>query len=103
MLGKQRDLFFVNINGFDTHGNANDKLQELMGYINAAVASFADEMKTNRIWDNIMIVSASDFARTLTSNGAGTNHAWGGNYFSMGGGLRGGRIFGSYPDDLSKD
>lgn len=49
------------------------------------------------------IVTASDFARTLTSNGLGTDHAWGGNVWLAGGALKGGKIFGEYPDDLSDD
>ncbi len=46
------------------------------------------------------MVSISDFARTLTSNGAGTDHAWGGNIFMAGGGLNGGKIFGKFPETL---
>ena len=48
--------------------------------------------------NNVTLYTASDFARTLTSNGAGSDHAWGGNAFVLGGGVNGGRVYGSYPD-----
>jgi len=51
--------------------------------------------------DNVVMVSISDFARTLSPNSSdGTDHAWGGHYFMTGGKVRGERILGSYPDDL---
>eukprot|EP01050_Picozoa_sp_SAG11_P026198 SAG11_NODE_6186_length_1369_cov_0.999213_1_plen_109_part_00 len=45
----------------------------------------------------------SDFARTLTSNGLGTDHAWGGNYFILGGSVRGRRVHGRYPGNLDPE
>ena len=44
-----------------------------------------------------MLFTASDFGRTLTSNGAGSDHAWGGNAFMLGGPVNGGKIYGDYP------
>jgi cullin-associated NEDD8-dissociated protein 1 len=55
------------------------------------------------VWGNVTIVSASDFGRTLTSNGLGTDHAWGGNHFVVGGSVKGGQVLGNYPSDLSDD
>merc|ERR1711879_1139415 len=53
------------------------------------------------VWDNVLLLETSDFARTLTPNGgAGTDHAWSGNYFITGGGVDGGQILGQYPSDL---
>jgi len=48
------------------------------------------------VWENVTIVSMSEFGRTLTSNGRGTDHGWGGNHFVLGGGIRGGQIHGKY-------
>jgi hypothetical protein len=53
--------------------------------------------------NNVTLFSASDFARTLTSNGNGSDHAWGGNQFVLGGSVAGGRVAGNkdqgyYPD-----
>ncbi|NNK90780.1 MAG: DUF1501 domain-containing protein, partial [Saprospiraceae bacterium] len=47
--------------------------------------------------DNVTTFTISDFARTLTSNGNGTDHAWGGNVLVMGGKVKGKDIYGSYP------
>ena len=46
---------------------------------------------------------ASEFGRTLTSNGQGTDHGWGGHNWLMGGAINGGRIVGRYPDSLAAD
>ena len=50
----------------------------------------------------VAIATLSDFGRTLTSNGRGTDHAWGGNHVVMGGEVRGGQILGAYPSTLTE-
>jgi hypothetical protein len=52
------------------------------------------------LWDNVTVITLSDFGRTLTSNGLGTDHAWGGHNVIMGGAVAGGTILGRYPDQL---
>ena len=47
--------------------------------------------------NKVTLFTASDFGRTLTSNGRGSDHAWGGNHLVVGGGVNGRRIFGTYP------
>merc|ERR1712125_207335 len=59
-------------------------------------------MKLQGIWNHTTLVMVSEFARTLTPNsGQGSDHAWGGNYFIMGGSVNGGKVIGDYPDDFS--
>ena len=48
--------------------------------------------------NNVVLYTASDFGRTLTSNGSGSDHAWGGNHFIISGSANGGEIYGKYPD-----
>jgi uncharacterized protein (DUF1501 family) len=48
--------------------------------------------------DSVITFTASDFGRTLRSNGRGTDHAWGGNALAMGGPVLGGRVHGTFPD-----
>jgi len=47
--------------------------------------------------DQVTLFSISEFARTLTSNGNGTDHAWGSNVFALGGAVNGQRVYGDYP------
>merc|ERR1711862_170318 len=63
--------------------------------------SFWKEIKAQGNEQNVILVAVSDFARTLTPNSsAGSDHAWGGNYFMTGGSVKGGRIVGAWPADL---
>lgn len=60
-------------------------------------------MKALGTWEDVTLLTASDFGRTLTSNGVGTDHAWGSNHLLVGGAVRGGRIHGSYPAVLGEE
>jgi len=97
-----RDFFYAQIGGFDTHGGQDASLNTRLRGINGALSSFVREMKAQEMWDNVAIVFVSEFGRTLKANtGNGTDHAWGGNHFIASGDLKGGQIFGEYPDDLT--
>merc|ERR1719343_624336 len=96
----ERDVFFVAMNGYDNHNELHKKEEELWTDVNAALVSFVVELKRQGVWSSTVIVAASDFGRTLTSNGKGTDHAWAGNYFIAGGGVNGGQMVGSYPSSL---
>ena len=61
-------------------------------------------MKEQKIWRNVVIIMGSDFGRSISPNSnGGTDHAWGGNYFLLGGALKGKKILGQYPEHLSKE
>lgn len=96
-LGFSRQIFFVQIGGWDHHDellvNHSNKLTE----VNDALKYFNDVMTELNVSDCVTTFSVSDFARTLTSNGNGTDHAWGGNAFMMGGAVNGKEIYGEYP------
>jgi uncharacterized protein (DUF1800 family)/uncharacterized protein (DUF1501 family) len=72
----ERDVFATKLGGFDTHQDGGGKLDSLLAEVDATVKKFSDEMKAQSLWDNVTIVTLSDFGRTLTSNGIGTDHAW---------------------------
>jgi len=97
----ERAMFFTSTGGFDTHNTFD--LSALFGGVDSAVGAFANEMKAQGLWDDVVIMSVSDFGRTLASNGLGTDHAWGGNHFVAGGQIAGGQILGNYPDILTDD
>lgn len=59
-------------------------------------------MKAANLWGNVTIVITSDFGRTLTANSkGGSDHGWGGHYFVAGGDVKGGRILGQFPSDMT--
>ncbi|CAJ1378092.1 unnamed protein product [Effrenium voratum] len=94
----ERDVFFVEIGGWDTHSSVATELNDRFAELNLALTSFVAEMKAQGIFDSTTLVTHSDFARTLTPNsGEGTDHGWAGNYFMLGGAVKGGRVYNDFP------
>jgi len=102
-LQEERALFYVELGGFDTHNSLQETVQTKFELINAALDAFVTEMKAMGLWESVAVLTASDFARTMGSNGAGTDHAWGGNYALLGGGLDGGKMHGNFPTSLHEE
>jgi len=98
--GAERDFFFVSIGGWDMHSNMKSSLRVRFLEIDQALQGFVAEMKAQGVWDGIIFVTESEFARTLDSNGGGSDHAWAGNHFIIGGGVKGGRVFNNFPTSL---
>jgi len=98
-LQEERQVFYVELSGFDAH-NGLGALPDQFYDINHGLHAFIEELKLMGVWNDTTIISQSDFGRTLTSNGRGTDHGWGGNHFVLGGSVNGGQVFGRYPDDL---
>lgn len=94
----ERDVFFVELGGFDTHNDEFATVDMKFNDINVALDTFVDEMKAMGMWDQVVVQALSEFGRSVTTNGIGTDHAWGGNYFTMGGNVKGGTIHGEYPE-----
>jgi len=103
-LGAKRQIFFVEIGGFDNHDELLNAHGGLMNTIDDAFASFYAATEELGVSDCVTTFTISDFARTLTSNGNGTDHAWGGNAIVMGGAVNGKKMYGDYPVlDLGND
>ena len=102
-MKNERDIFYVYIGGWDTHANLGDQMDDLLTTVDGALESFTKEMKALDMWDNVTIASASDFGRTLTDNGVGTDHAWAGNHFLVGGAVKGGTVHGTFIDDYGEE
>lgn len=96
-LQMQRQVFFVGAGGFDSHDNQNENQPGLLGGLSDAMAAFYDATVEIGAADMVTTFTQSDFGRTLTSNGDGTDHAWGGNHLVMGGAVIGGDMYGSFP------
>ncbi len=96
-LGMQRQVFFVATGGFDSHDNQNEDQPGLLGGVSESITAFFRATEELGVADQVTTFTQSDFGRTLTSNGDGTDHAWGGNQLVVGGAVKGGDLYGSYP------
>jgi len=97
-LGMTSQTFFVQHKGYDTHDNIIEEHGDLMSELDGAIDSFYNALVEIGMQDDVVIFTASDFARKLTSNGDGSDHAWGGNSLVIGGAIEGKKIYGDYPD-----
>lgn len=97
-LGVKRQTFFVEMRGFDLHGSLDSQHPLLLAQLQTALSEFTVALDEMSISDCVTTFTGSDFARTLSTNGSGTDHAWGGNHFVMGGAVDGGKVYGSYPE-----
>jgi uncharacterized protein (DUF1501 family) len=107
-IGDARQMFFVNANGFDTHQNQLSTQSMLLRVISRNIQSFWSALGELGMQDNVTLFTASDFGRSLGSNGSGADHAWGNHQLILGGAVKGGKYYGKMPtlkiggpDDLS--
>lgn len=96
-LGVKRQVFFVNLGGFDTHANQPLRHATLMTQLNHGLKYFDTVLNSLGVANQVTTFTASDFGRTFTSNGDGTDHGWGGHHFVMGGAVAGGDLYGAFP------
>jgi uncharacterized protein (DUF1501 family) len=102
-LNTNRQVFFVQIGGFDSHTNELPTHVNLYTQASQAMRSFWDEMVAQGIQDSVTLFTLSDFNRTMnpagSGSGVGTDHAWGNHMFVMGGSVLGGDFYGSLRPD----
>jgi uncharacterized protein (DUF1501 family) len=96
-LGASRQVFFVSLGGFDLHDFLPTQHPALLTNVSNALASFYDATVELGVADQVTAFTASDFGRTLTSNGDGSDHGWGSHHFVLGGAVKGGRFWGQLP------
>ncbi len=96
-LGARRQIFFVELGGWDNHTELLNSHAALLQELSNGMKEFNDALTRIDANDCVTTFTCSEFGRTLTTNGEGTDHAWGGNVMAMGGPVRGGQIFGEYP------
>ena len=97
-LQMERQIFFVATGGFDTHDDQVQLQPGLLGGISDSVKAFYDAMVELGVSQDVTTFTMSDFGRTLTSNGDGSDHGWGGHSLIIGDGVAGRDIYGTYPD-----
>ncbi|HEX5311794.1 DUF1501 domain-containing protein [Aquabacterium sp.] len=99
-FGIRRQLFMVSLGGFDTHDNQNQVHGDRLAQLNHAMAYFdmvLGNMPGGDMRSQVTTFTASDFGRTFTNNGDGTDHGWGAHHFIMGGAVRGTEVYGTFP------
>ena len=97
ILGFKRQIFFVRMGGWDMHGELIDSHERNLTVVDNALSEFVSGLEEIGMFDAVTTFTISDFGRTLTSNGNGSDHAWGGNALVMGGDVKGGDLYGNYP------
>jgi uncharacterized protein (DUF1501 family) len=97
-LGLKRQTFFVRFDGWDHHDELLNNHSQMLGILSKAMSEFQSALKELNLEDKVTTFTISDFARTLTSNGNGTDHAWGGNVMVMGKQVKGKEVYGQYPN-----
>ncbi len=97
-FGAKRQVFFAGIGGFDTHGEDQlNRQNELLGEVSGAMSAFYNATVELGLAENVTTFTASDFNRTFATNGRGSDHAWGGHHFVMGGSVNGNAMYGKFP------
>ncbi len=96
-LGARRQVFFVSIGGFDLHDNLIRDHGGLLGRVSAAITAFYRATEEMNLSNQVTAFTASDFGRTLSSNGDGSDHGWGSHHFVVGGAVNGRRFYGEAP------
>ncbi|MFD2256712.1 DUF1501 domain-containing protein [Luteolibacter algae] len=97
-LGLRRSTIFIQRGGWDHHGELLNTQAGMLTELSEAIAAYQKALEILGVADDVISYTASDFGRTLRSNGRGTDHAWGGNQMVWGGPVAGGKVYGAFPD-----
>ncbi len=99
----KRQVFFVAMGGFDTHGSEfwqtntalNKRIDQALDAFWQALGKITVRGSTQKGQDRVTLFTMTDFGRTLDSNGQGSDHGWGGHHIVLGGAVKGGFIYGA--------
>ena len=95
--GMRRQVFFCALGGFDTHSAQSWAQWDLLRQLSEGLAAFYRATEEMGIADKVTSFTASEFGRTLQPSGSGTDHGWGNHQLILGGAVRGGDLYGTFP------
>ena len=98
-LGMNKQIFFCGMGGFDNHSEQLPTHDNLMGQLDAALGAFYTSLETDlQLANETTIFTESEFGRTGNpSSSNGSDHAWGSHHFVLGGSVKGGEAYGTFP------
>ena len=96
-LGTKRQVFLVSIGGFDLHDNLISQHPGVLGKVSSAMTAFYNATVELGVASKVTAFTASDFGRTLASNGDGADHGWGSHHLMVGGAVKGKAFYGTPP------
>jgi uncharacterized protein (DUF1501 family) len=99
-LKLKRQTLFIDFGGWDHHAELLNNQAAMLSALDGALHAFQVCLESLGLAQDVITFTASDFGRTLRSNGQGTDHAWSGHQMVLGGPVAGGQIRGTYPSLL---
>ncbi len=105
-IGASRQVFMVTLGGFDTHSDQLRQHASQLAKLDHAIDYFQKcltQMPGGDMRSQVTTFTASEFGRALVNNGDGSDHGWGGHHFVFGGAVKGGEVYGKYPQFMAFD
>ncbi len=92
-------VYYVSLGSFDTHVNQENQQKRLFTQLNDAMSAFVKDLKDNKRFEDVMVMTFSEFGRRVSQNASGgTDHGTANNMFFIGGGLKQKGLINPMPD-----
>lgn len=103
LLGLPRQTFYAKMGGFDSHDNLLSEHRVLLSHLSKAIGVYQEVLTLMNLSGQVTTFTASEFGRTTSSNGNGSDHGWGSHHFVIGDAVDGGKLYGKLPNLSPQD